>query len=106
MLAASGKDGTQSNGVDVESQQVVEGATHGMVLPFKQVTVSFHNVRYFVPIPEVRPQVTRGKYASMTDFVREFKTRTASTPYIPTSNKSRSRTFNFDHAHVAPGPVS
>lgn len=71
----------------MESQQVVEGATHGMVLPFKQVTVSFHNVRYFVPIPEVRLHVTRGKDASMTEFVRAFITRAASTPYIPTSNK-------------------
>lgn len=56
VLAAVGKDGTQINGVDVESQQVVEGATHGMVLPFMQVTVSFSNVRYFVPVPEVRSE--------------------------------------------------
>ncbi|EIE26053.1 ATP-binding cassette transporter [Coccomyxa subellipsoidea C-169] len=32
--------------------QVVQGASHGMVLPFMQVTVSFRDVRYFVPIPE------------------------------------------------------
>lgn len=68
----------------MESQQVVEGATYGMVLPFKQVTVSFHNVRYFVPIPEVRPQVTLGKVAVITELVRALKTRAASTPYTPT----------------------
>ncbi len=57
LSAANGNGSTQNNGHsvlrDVESQQVVEGIAHGMVLPFMQVTVTFHNVRYFVPAPEV-----------------------------------------------------
>ncbi|CAL8470297.1 g9839 [Coccomyxa elongata] len=56
LSAANGNGSTQNNGHsvwrDMESQQVVEGAAHGMVLPFMQVTVTFHNVRYFVPAPE------------------------------------------------------
>ncbi len=58
LLAEPGQNGAKTNGnaeaADVESQQVVQGSTHGMVLPFMQVTVSFRDVRYFVPIPEVR----------------------------------------------------
>lgn len=59
-LAALEKGYGQSNGQksvagDVESQQVTQGASHGMVLPFLPVTVTFRNIRYFVPIPEVPP---------------------------------------------------
>lgn len=56
LSAANGKGSAQNNGHavarDLESQQV-EGAAHGMVLPFMQVTVTFRDVRYFVPAPEV-----------------------------------------------------
>ena len=62
LSAPDGKGSAQNNGHavarDVESQQVVEGAAHGMVLPFMQVTVTFRNVRYFVPAPEVSDLVS------------------------------------------------
>ena len=38
---------------DVEAQKVHGGAKHGMTLPFQPLIVTFRDVRYFVPIPEV-----------------------------------------------------
>jgi hypothetical protein len=39
---------------DVESQRGGRGTSHGMTLPFQPLTVTFKDVRYFVPVPEVR----------------------------------------------------
>ena len=39
-------------GVDVESQAALPGSQqHGMILPFVKLTVTFRDIRYYVPMP-------------------------------------------------------
>jgi hypothetical protein len=40
---------SSTGGVDVEAQ-----AVSGMMLPFKPLTLTFHDLNYYVPLPSVR----------------------------------------------------
>jgi len=39
---------------DLESQSSVNGTNRGMTLPFESLVVTFKDVHYFVPMPQVQ----------------------------------------------------
>jgi len=39
--------------VDLEAQTVKSGTKKGMILPFIRLAITFRDIHYFVPIPEV-----------------------------------------------------
>ena len=40
---------------DLEAQTVQSGTKKGMILPFIRLAITFKDIHYYVPMPEVRP---------------------------------------------------